>query len=128
LQVPDTLAFAVVLWLLVTRHILSVAWAFGLFVLWAAKEFALHRAIRRSLRPSRLGAPALLGATAFVETPLAPFGLVRLKGERWRAELPTPGPTVPAGASVIVRHVQGLTLLVEPASATRADGPSSAAV
>ena len=59
------------------------------------------------------GAPAMIGATAIAATPLQPSGQVEIRGELWHARLSGPS-SLPAGASVIVRSIDGLTLLVEP--------------
>ena len=64
------------------------------------------------------GRAALLGQEAVARTPLSPDGQVFVHGELWRAhadERP-----IPAGARVIVRSVEGMSLHVVPA-----DGPSS---
>jgi membrane-bound serine protease (ClpP class) len=60
------------------------------------------------------GPQAMLGHVAIARTPLAPTGQVEIRGELWQASLP-PQTTLPAGASVRVRKVDGLLLLVEPA-------------
>jgi membrane-bound serine protease (ClpP class) len=61
------------------------------------------------------GAPAMIGATAIAATPLAPSGQVEIRGELWQARL-SGLPSLPIGAPVIVRSIDGLTLLVEPAT------------
>ena len=59
------------------------------------------------------GAQAMIGATAIAATPLQPSGQVEIRGELWHARLSGP-PSLPVGAPVIVRSIEGLTLLVEP--------------
>ncbi len=61
------------------------------------------------------GAQAMIGATATVSIPLQPSGQVEIRGELWQARLTGPS-SLPAGAPVIVRSIDGLTLLVEPAT------------
>jgi membrane-bound serine protease (ClpP class) len=61
------------------------------------------------------GAPAMIGATAIAATPLQPSGQVEIRGELWHARLSGPL-SLPVGAPVIVRSIDGLTLLVEPAA------------
>jgi membrane-bound serine protease (ClpP class) len=61
------------------------------------------------------GAPAMIGAIAIAATPLQPSGQVEIRGELWQARL-SGLPSLPVGASVIVRSIDGLTLLVEPAT------------
>lgn len=61
------------------------------------------------------GAPAMIGAIAIAATPLQPSGQVEIRGELWQARL-SGLPSLPIGAEVIVRSIDGLTLLVEPAT------------
>jgi membrane-bound serine protease (ClpP class) len=67
---------------------------------------------------SLVGPQAMIGSVAVVHTPLAPSGQVEVRGELWRATLEGGG-YQPAGATVIVRGVQGLDLLVETYAAER---------
>lgn len=64
----------------------------------------------RRRRP-QAGAETLIGARAVVLVECAPDGQVRVEGERWLAHCPD-GAGV--GDEVVVRAVDGLTLLVEP--------------
>ena len=59
------------------------------------------------------GPQAMIGATAIAATPLQPSGQVEIRGELWTARLSGPTP-LPIGTPVIVRSVDGLTLLVDP--------------
>ncbi len=81
----------------------------------AAEIYVAFRIINRWR--VKTGTEGMLGERAEVIGDCAPEGLVRLRGEIWRARSPTP---VPRGASVRVREVNGLTLVVEP------DGDGSA--
>jgi membrane-bound serine protease (ClpP class) len=56
----------------------------------------------------------MLGAIAVTQTPLTPNGQVEIRGEIWQASLRNHA-TLPAGASVLVCSIDGLTLIVEPA-------------
>jgi membrane protein implicated in regulation of membrane protease activity len=97
------------------------AWlAWGLFAVWVLKELLLYPFLKKAYghTPSRLvGVELMIGANAVCEETLSPSGYVRVRGERWHAEAlePKVGP-IPQGSTVCVRSVQGLTLLVEPAS------------
>ena len=62
-------------------------------------------------RRAVVGAEALVGTTARVVAECRPEGSVRVHGELWRARCAT-GAAV--GEDVVVRHVEGLTLVVEP--------------
>jgi membrane-bound serine protease (ClpP class) len=59
-----------------------------------------------------VGAPALVGQTGVVRSPLAPEGQVLVQGELWRA-VARRGPLT-EGARVRIVGVDGLTLTVEP--------------
>ena len=60
-------------------------------------------------RPPLTGASAMVGETGVAQTPLEPQGWVLVHGERWRAVANSP---VPAGQTVTVAAVEGLTLRV----------------
>jgi membrane-bound serine protease (ClpP class) len=64
-------------------------------------------------RPPLTGASAMVGEKGWTETPLEPQGWVRIHGERWRAVADSP---VPAGQTVTVAAVEGLTLRVRKES------------
>ncbi len=89
----------------------------------------------KARRAKRLTGPqALIGQSAIAITPLYPpgyfvpeqapaghptgsstaTGQVEVRGEIWRATLPPGSPTVPAGAQLTVRSIDGLTLTVAP--------------
>jgi membrane-bound serine protease (ClpP class) len=63
-------------------------------------------------RKATVGAPALVGLTGVAIDVLSPEGQVKVNGEIWRARCE---PGCDAGADVVVRGVDGLTLEVEPA-------------
>ena len=69
--------------------------------------FWLHWSHRR--RPA-VGAEALVGLVATVVEPCRPDGRVKVRGELWRAHCEQ---GADPGASVRVRAVEGLTLVVE---------------
>ena len=62
-------------------------------------------------RRAVVGAEALIGQRALVAAECRPVGQVRLVGELWQARC-VPGADV--GDEVIVRALDGLTLVVEP--------------
>ena len=76
------------------------------------KDLAMYRIVRPALDPPRA---RLLGARGRAVERLAPVGYVRVAGELWRAE--TTGGVIPAGAEIVVRGEEGLTLRVEPIEA-----------
>jgi membrane protein implicated in regulation of membrane protease activity len=63
-------------------------------------------------RRAKVGTESLVGATAVAIDELLPEGQVKLNGEIWRARCEA---GCDAGATVVVRAVNGLTLEVEPA-------------
>ncbi len=63
-------------------------------------------------RKASVGANTLVGATGVAIGELLPDGQVRVNGEIWRARCDA---GCDAGAAVVVRAVDGLTLEVEPA-------------
>jgi membrane-bound serine protease (ClpP class) len=61
------------------------------------------------------GAQGLVGETAMAQTALSPQGKVFVHGELWDAIASSP---LPVGQLVVIRHVDGLTLQVDPLPAT----------
>src|SRR5919197_810813 len=64
-------------------------------------------------RQAKVGAEALLGATARVVSRLDPDGRVQVKGELWQARSTGAEPLEP-GAAVRILALEGLTLVVKP--------------
>lgn len=65
-------------------------------------------------RRAAVGAESLIGRTAVAVEELRPTGQVKIDGELWAAYCEA---GAAAGAKVVVRGLEGLTLEVEPASA-----------
>ena len=79
--------------------------------------FVIERAGKARSRPVMTGWEELIGMTGEVRSGLNPTGQIFIDGALWRAELDpaaTAGP-VPAGESVRVESVRGLTLIVNRA-------------
>ena len=55
----------------------------------------------------------MIGHTAIARTHLAPTGQVEIRGELWQASLRGPA-ELPKGATVVVKDVEDLMLIVEP--------------
>jgi membrane protein implicated in regulation of membrane protease activity len=64
-------------------------------------------------RRARVGVETLVGRTAVAVSALAPRGQVKIDGELWEAR--SDG-LVESGTEVVVKDVEGLTLLVEGSS------------
>jgi membrane-bound serine protease (ClpP class) len=105
--------------------VLLLAIAIALFVPWPWKLLVLivgivaeigeviwGRRLARRWRP-KTGAEAMIGMRAEVASPLHPTGQVHVNGELWEARSTA---TADVGDTVVVRAMDGLTLLVEPAS------------
>jgi membrane-bound serine protease (ClpP class) len=89
--------------------------ALGAGIGFGAISFGLAWIALRARRGKVLTGPqAMLGAIAIAQTPLTPTGQVEIRGELWQASLRGQS-SLPAGSSVLVRSVDGLTLIVEPA-------------
>jgi membrane-bound serine protease (ClpP class) len=84
----------------------------------------LSFAIRAQRRPVTTGVEGLIGQTATVIVALAPSGRVRLRGENWAARLASGEAPVRAGASVRIRGIEGITLIVEPVTPALPSPPS----
>jgi membrane-bound serine protease (ClpP class) len=63
------------------------------------------------------GPQAMIGGTAIVRTPLCPTGQVEIRGELWQAAL-RGSASLAVGSTVFVRGIEGLVLIVEPATDT----------
>ena len=75
--------------------------------------------------PVRTGAEELVGATAEARTTLDPEGQVWIEGALWRARVGDGDGAVRLGDRVRVDAVEGLTLVVRPASSGQADEGAS---
>ena len=88
-------------------------WNFAVIVIAAVCEVSVAvfgiRYSRR--RRARVGVETLIGASAFVVTPLVPDGQVKVNGEIWEAHSEREAQT---GEKVRITAVDGLTLDVEP--------------
>jgi membrane-bound serine protease (ClpP class) len=94
-----------------------VIWTVTLCLL-AFSLFLGAAVLRARLRPPATGKQALVGAVGTVRSALKPTGMVFVDGELWSAKLEGGGTTeVPVGTSVVVTRVDGLRLVVRPATA-----------
>jgi membrane-bound ClpP family serine protease len=101
--------------------VLLVLWAFDISIpIWTAVVLALalggiafvfHRSVIPSFHRKRVtGVEAMVGLSGEVIEPLQPVGVVRVKGEYWKAE--SENGEVPVGKTVEVSSVKGLVLRV----------------
>lgn len=94
---------------------LFIPWPWKLLVLGAGivaevGEVVWGRRLARRWRP-KTGAEAMIGMHAEVVSPLHPLGQVRVNGELWEARSSA---QADIGDTVVVRGMEGLTLVVEP--------------
>jgi membrane protein implicated in regulation of membrane protease activity len=120
LQLPELLVL--VAGLLAARRFvaLSPGLIAALAAGWIVKDVALFPLLRGAYEVDpRSEMDKLTGAEAAVTTPLRPGGLVRLRGELWRAEA-APGEPLPVvpGSRVRIEGHRGLVLLVRAAPGT----------
>ncbi|MEA2596415.1 MAG: hypothetical protein QOF01_2884 [Thermomicrobiales bacterium] len=75
--------------------------------------------LRARLRPPTTGKQAMIGMVGTVRSALNPTGMVFVDGELWSATLAAGGPAeLPEGTHVVVTRVDGLRLVVRPATAS----------
>ena len=115
LEAPGWVIAAAVLWWLSAHTSLEPWIAALLWALYVIKDFALYPWLRDAYALGEPDAAALLiGRSAIARERIDPSGYVRVGAELWRAELAPGAAAVEPGASVRVREVRGLTLIVEP--------------
>ncbi|MBI3645967.1 MAG: nodulation protein NfeD [Acidobacteriales bacterium] len=78
--------------------------------------FLMSIAVRARRNKITTGEQGLVGEVGVAQTALAPAGKIFVHGELWDAVSPV---NIPAGERVVVRHVDGLTLQVEPVSVAK---------
>jgi membrane protein implicated in regulation of membrane protease activity len=74
----------------------------------------IMHAVTRRTSPVPLAHAVPPGTVGRVVGALQPVGCVLVEGELWRAAVGGGTPHQPAGARIVVRHVNGRTLMVEP--------------
>lgn len=79
----------------------------GLFAVFVIFIVLARRAMKK---PIAVGKEAMVGQTGVAATDIAPDGMVRLKGELWRA---TSEKRIRQGEEVVVKDVKGLVLVVK---------------
>jgi membrane protein implicated in regulation of membrane protease activity len=99
------------------------AWLGALaFAAWIAKDVALYPLLRRAYEPPAASGPErLVGSRGTARNDLRPEGQVQVQGEIWRARAVEHDAPIPAGAEVVVRAAERLTLVVERSSDTKSD-------
>ena len=110
--------------LLLALFVLPQPWGLAAIVAGATIDLAETAFFLRwsQRRRAHVGVEALVGRHALVVSALAPRGQVKIDGELWAAESDT---SVESGSEVLVREVQGLTLLVRPVTGSASAAPAS---
>jgi membrane-bound serine protease (ClpP class) len=78
--------------------------------------FLMSIAVRARRNKIVTGEQGLIGEVGIAQTELAPAGKVFVHGELWDAVSTIP---IPAGEQIVIRQVDGLTLRVDPITATK---------
>jgi membrane-bound serine protease (ClpP class) len=86
----------------------------AVMVLWLAYSVVIYRAGSRALRRKPVINIPVIGSKGKVVSPLAPEGLVKIKGELWVAT--SAGKKLGVGSEVIVEEQDGLRLVVRRSS------------
>ncbi len=112
----------IVLWGLPELGIhISLAGLIVLMVVWGTISVIMYRIGSRALRMKAVaGLPAMVGTKGRVVSPLAPKGMVRIKGELWEAM--SSGANVDVGEEVVVVGQNGLKLVVDKNSSGNSKG------
>jgi membrane protein implicated in regulation of membrane protease activity len=118
-QIPDLVLLGLGVAAAVRWWDLPVLAAYGLVVVWIAKDVLMYPVLRVAYEAgSSSGLDGIHGALGVVTQPLVPSGYVRLGSERWKAELVCGSGVVPVGSAIRVVESRGLTLIVEPLTST----------
>lgn len=115
LQLPG-LALVILITILACRYInIPRLYAWGIVILWAAKDLVLFPFVWRAYDTDRQEhANTMIGARGLAKDKLSPSGYVLVRGELWRAEVRKGHPHIEAGTPVHVEAARGLTLFVRP--------------
>ena len=106
---------ALVLLVLGHYRMISFSGALICFGAWMLKDLLLYPWLRSGYEgSSRTGSKTLIGCKGVVESPLAPDGLIRVRGELWRAVAIPRDIVIQTGIAVEVIDASGMTVFVRP--------------
>jgi membrane protein implicated in regulation of membrane protease activity len=103
--------------LLLLRHyqMISLSGAVICFTAWMLKDWILYPWLRSAYEVStRTGSKTLIGYKGVAESHLAPEGLIRVRGELWRAVALPRDLTIQTGIAVEIIDADGMTVFVRP--------------
>ena len=108
--------FIIIVFLCVAAHLFPVPGWFVLCLIlfWVAKDIILFPVTWRSYIPSEDPIEAMKGQSGIALEGLSPRGYIRVKGERWLAELAGGADSIEKDGVVRIVGMRGLTLLVRP--------------
>ncbi|HXV80832.1 MAG TPA: NfeD family protein [Candidatus Binatia bacterium] len=118
-QVPGWIAAAIVLLGLVEWFSLPLWAAFGLLGLWVIKDIVLYPIVRAAYESDvKTGVEQLVGEKGVAQERLNPRGMVRIRGELWRAEAEPGEQRIEPNSKIKVTAARGLTLIVSATEIT----------
>jgi membrane protein implicated in regulation of membrane protease activity len=116
-QIPGWCMAALVLLLLGHYRMISFLGALICFGAWMLKDLLLYPWLRSAYEVStHIGSKTLIGYKGVAESPLAPEGLIRVRGELWRAVAIPRDVVIQTGIAVEIIDANGMTVFVRPLS------------
>jgi membrane protein implicated in regulation of membrane protease activity len=114
LQLPG-LSVLILILMVAQSYIDLAKYAFwGIVGLWILKDILLYPVVGRYYDPNYpKDRFSMIGLSGVAQEPLKPTGYVRVRGELWKAKILDQQTHINAGESIIIRGVDGLTLLVD---------------
>ncbi len=113
LQLPGLLVGAIVLIALVKWVGLPLWAADGLFAFWVMKDIALYPLVRTSYEAEvKTGTERLVGENGVAQEWLCPRGMVRVRGEIWKAQTESPEQRIEPSSEIKITGARGMTLIV----------------
>ena len=114
-QIPGWCMAALVLLLVRHYQMISFSGAVICFVAWVVKDSILYPWLKSAYEVStRTGSKTLIGHKGLTESHLAPEGLIRVRGELWRAVAIPRDLTIQMGIVVEIIDADGMTVFVRP--------------
>jgi membrane-bound ClpP family serine protease len=113
-NLPAAVLVAAAMLYLEARKGLPVWLIWGVLVAWILKDVILFPFVRRAYEGGALEHQRFIEEIGTARERLAPEGYIQIHGELWHARVVSGKGVVEQEGSVIVKGIQGLTLLVEP--------------
>jgi membrane protein implicated in regulation of membrane protease activity len=114
-QIPGWCMAALLLLLLGHYQMISFSGALICFAAWMLKDWILYPWLKSAYKVStRTGSKTLIGYKGVAESHLAPEGLIRVRGELWRAVASPRDLIIRTGIAVEIIDTDGMTVFVRP--------------